>query len=117
MAASAKSVGAVKLSVAKYMDAEENDIVSLNNRIIEQDPSTVSILVLTKDSARVFVGAGKGAIAHGVHAGNLARKLAVIVGGGGGGKDYFGQGGGTNLGAADEAVRKSEQLVKEMLTK
>ena len=117
LSASAKTVSAVKLCVAKYTDAEENDIVSLNNKIIEQDANAVSILVLAKDSARVFVGAGKGAIAHGVHAGNLARKLAAIVGGGGGGKDYFGQGGGTNLGAADDAVRKSEQLLKETLTK
>ena len=73
--------------------------------------------MLAKDSVRVFVGAGKDAIAHGVHAGKLARKLAALVGGGGGGKDYFGQGGGTNLGAADEVVKKSEQAVKEMLTK
>jgi alanyl-tRNA synthetase len=115
--ASAKTVGAVKLCVAKYTDAEENDLVSLNNKLIEQDANTVSILMLVKDSARVFVGAGKGAIAQGVHAGNLARKLAAIVGGGGGGKDYFGQGGGTRLSAADDAVRNSEQLVKEMLTK
>ena len=117
LATSAKPVGSVKLCVAKYTDAEENDIVSLNNKIIEQDANTVSILLLVKGSARVFVGAGKGAIAHGVHAGNLARKLAAIVGGGGGGKDYFGQGGGTKLSAADEVVERSEQAVKDMLTK
>jgi alanyl-tRNA synthetase len=115
--ASAKLVGSVKLSVAKYTDAEENDIVSLNNKIIEQNANAVSILLLVKDSARVFVGAGKDAIKHGIHAGNLARKLAAMVGGSGGGRDYFGQGGGTNLGAADEVVKKSEQAVKEMLTK
>jgi len=103
--------------VAKYTDAEENDVVTLNNKLVELDTNTVSILLLTKDSARVFVGAGKGTIAKGVHAGNLARKLAAIVGGGGGGKDYFGQGGGTKLSAADEAVQKSEQAVKDMLTK
>jgi alanyl-tRNA synthetase len=117
LAASAKTVGGVKLCVAKYTDAEENDVVALNNKLVELDANTVSVLLLTKDSARVFVGAGKDAIAKGVHAGNLARKLAAIVGGGGGGKDYFGQGGGTKLSAADEAVQKSEQAVKDMLTK
>jgi alanyl-tRNA synthetase len=113
----AKSVGSVKLFAAKYTTAEENELVQLNNRIIESNPSAVTVLLLAKGSARVFVGAGRKAIEDGVHAGNLARKLAAIVGGGGGGKDYFGQGGGTKLAAADEVIGRSEQAVKEMLTK
>jgi alanyl-tRNA synthetase len=117
LAASAITVGSVKLFASKYTTSEENEIVLLNNRIIENDPSAVTILLLVKDSARVFVGAGKEAIEHGVHAGKLARTLASIVGGGGGGKDYFGQGGGTKLSAADELIKKAEQAVKEMLTK
>jgi alanyl-tRNA synthetase len=115
--ASGRPVGTVKLFLAKYTTGQENDLVQLNNRIIEADPSAVTVLVLVKDSARVFVGAGRKAIEHGVHAGNLARKLAALVGGGGGGKDYFGQGGGTNLSAADEVIKRSQHIVKEMLTK
>jgi alanyl-tRNA synthetase len=80
--ASARPVGPVKLFVAKYTSGEENDLVQLNNRIIEADPTAVTVLLLVKDSARVFVGAGRKAIELGVHAGNLARKLAAIVGGG-----------------------------------
>jgi len=63
----------------------------------------------------VFVGAGRKAIEEGIDAGKLARTLAAIVGGGGGGKNYFGQGGGTRLGAADELIMKCEPAVKEML--
>jgi len=114
---SAREVGAVKIFAAKYTTGEENDIVQLNNRIIQADPSAVTVLLLVKDSARVFVGAGRKAIERGVHAGNLARKLAAILGGGGGGKDYFGQGGGTKLASADEVIRECEQTVKGMLTK
>jgi len=115
--ASAKAVGSVKLFAAQYTSGEENDLVQLNNRIIEADPSAVTVLLLAKGSARIFVGAGRKAIERGVHAGNLARKLAAIVGGGGGGKDYFGQGGGTKLAAADDVIGRSEQEVKAMLTK
>ncbi|MGA2625807.1 MAG: alanine--tRNA ligase [Candidatus Bathyarchaeia archaeon] len=117
LSASAKTVGAIKLFVAKYKTGEENDIVMLNNKIIQNDANAVAILVLAKDSVRVLVGAGKSAIAHGVHAGKLAAKLAALVGGGGGGKDNFGQGGGTKLSAVDVVVRESEQAVKEMVTK
>ena len=115
--ASARPVGSVNLFVAKYTSGEENDLMQLNNRIIEADPSAVTVLLLVKDSARIFVGAGRKSIELGVHAGNLARKLAAIVGGGGGGKDYFGQGGGTKLAAGDEVIRRAEQAVKEMFTK
>lgn len=114
---SPKTIGPVKLYTAKYTTGEENDLVQLNNRIIEADPSAVTVLLLVKDSARVFAGAGRKAIEEGIHAGNLARKLAGVVGGGGGGKDYFGQGGGMKLAAADEVIKGSERAVNEMLSK
>jgi alanyl-tRNA synthetase len=113
----AKTVSHVKLCQAKYIRGEENEIVELNNQIVEKEPNAVTILLLVKDSARVFVGAGKEAIAHGVHAGNLARKLASILGGGGGGKDYFGQGGGTNIKSVDDVLKNSESTLRAMLTK
>jgi alanyl-tRNA synthetase len=114
---SSRSVGRAKLCLAKYSHGEENEIVSLNNKIIEQEPNAVTILLLVKDSARVFVGAGKDAIAQGVNAGKLAGKLAAVLGGGGGGKDYFGQGGGTKLNAVDEMVKNYESALEAMLTK
>jgi alanyl-tRNA synthetase len=114
---SAKMVGSTKLCLAKYSHGEESEVVSLNNKIVEQEPTAVSVLLLVKDSARIFVGAGKDAIAQGVNAGKLATKLAAILGGGGGGKDYFGQGGGTKLDAVDEVVKNAEPTLKTMLTK
>jgi alanyl-tRNA synthetase len=114
---SARRVGPINLFVAKYTAGDENELVQINNRIVETDPNAVTVLMLVKESARVFVGAGRNAIEHGIHAGNLARKFAAIVGGGGGGRDYFGQGGGTKLAAADEIIKRSDQSVKEMLTK
>src|SRR5208337_1768918 len=117
LSASARTVGPVKLVVTKYETGEENDLVMLNNEIIQNDANAVAILVLVKNSVRVLVGAGKNAIARGVHAGKLAAKLAALVGGGGGGKDNFGQGGGTKLSAVDVVVRESERAVNEMLTK
>ena len=112
-----KQVGHVRLCQGKYTSGEESDLISLNNKIVEQDPSTVTVLLLVKDSVRIFVGAGKQAIAQGVHAGKLAGKLASKVGGGGGGKEYFGQAGGTNVKAVDEVVKNSESELKAMLAK
>jgi alanyl-tRNA synthetase len=112
-----RQAGTLKLCSGKYTSGEENEIVSLNNKIIEREPNAVTVLVLVKDSVRIFVGAGKQAIERGVNAGKIAGKLASIVGGGGGGKDYFGQGGGTNTKTADDVIKNSESLVKSTLTK
>jgi alanyl-tRNA synthetase len=114
---SSKQVGLVRLCSAKYVSGEEDEIISLSNKIIEQDSSAVTVLILVKNSLRIFVGAGKQAISEGVHAGRLAGKLASMVGGGGGGKDYFGQAGGTNVNATNEVVENSEGVLKSMLTK
>lgn len=110
-----KRVRRVRLCLAQYMRGEDNEIISLNNKIIEQEPKAVTVLILVKDSVRVFVGAGKEAIAQGVHAGKLAGKLASLVGGGGGGKDYFGQGGGTKTRAAGEISKNAETALRAML--
>ena len=112
-----KAVGPVKLCQAIYSRGEENEIVQLNNRILEREPSALTVLLLVNDSARVFVGAGREAVRHGVHAGKIAAKLAGILGGGGGGKDYFGQGGGTKTDAATEVIGVSESAIRSMLTK
>jgi len=112
-----KKLGPVNLYCATYIRGDENDVTALNNTIIEKDPSAVTVLLLVKDSARVFVGAGKQAIAKGAHAGKLAGKLAEYVGGRGGGKEYFGQGGGTNIKAADQVLKNSESALKSMLDK
>jgi alanyl-tRNA synthetase len=115
--ASSKQVDRVRLCEGKYSSGEEKDLIALNNKIVEQDPSAVTVLLLVKDSVRIFVGAGKQAIAQGAHAGKLAGKLASMVGGGGGGKEYFGQAGGTNIKAVDDVVRNSEPVLKSMIAK
>ena len=95
----------MKLCQAKYTSGEESEIISLNNKIVGQDPNAVTVLLLVRESVRIFVGAGKEALSQGVHAGKLAGKLASMVGGGGGGRDYFGQAGGTNIKAADDVMK------------
>lgn len=117
LVASAVTVGSVRLCQAKFTRNEESDIIPLNNRILEIEPKAVTVLVLVKGSARIFVGAGKEAVASGVNAGKIAGQLAAVVGGGGGGKEYFGQGGGTNLAKVDDVFKQSEVLLNAIAKK
>jgi alanyl-tRNA synthetase len=65
------------------------------------DDGTVSLLVSASDDM----------VKAGVHAGNLVKLAAPLVGGRGGGQPAQAQGGGKNPGGADEAVRAIRQAV------
>jgi len=111
---SAKVVGQVKLCESIYTHGTEDDVILVNNLIVERDPTAATVLLLVQDSARIFVGAGKKAIQSGVNAGQLAKRLAELLGGGGGGRDYFGQGGGEKL-KVQFVTKSAEQILRTML--
>jgi alanyl-tRNA synthetase len=51
----------------------------------------------------------------GVHAGNIARETAKVVGGGGGGQPHLAQAGGRNANKLDEALQGVPELVRRGL--
>jgi len=105
----------VKIITLKKTLESENQILALINEISKIEPNSVSIIVLVKDYARIFVSIGKKALSRGLNAAELASSLAKIVGGGGGGKPYFGQGGGTKLDKIDEVPIIAKKLLEEKL--
>jgi alanyl-tRNA synthetase len=113
----AEKIGKIKLASAMKKVGEEEDIVALSNQVVEADPCAVLVVVLVRDTVRIFVAAGKDAIKAGAHAGKVAGELAKIVGGGGGGKEYFGQGGGTKVSNAEAALASAKKVVQSHLRK
>jgi len=105
----------VKVITLKKTLESENQILALINEISKIEPNSISIIVLAKDYARIFVSIGKKALSRGLNAAELASSLAKIVGGGGGGKPYFGQGGGTKLDKIDEVPIIAKKLLEEKL--
>jgi alanyl-tRNA synthetase len=113
----AEKIGKIKLATAMKKVGEEEDIVALSNQVVEADPGAVLVVVLVRDTVRIFVAAGKDAIKAGAHAGRVAGELAKIVGGGGGGKEYFGQGGGTKVSNAEAAFASAKKVLQSHLRK
>jgi len=109
-----KNINGITFCQAKYTQGEESELISIINKIVEQTPNAAAIIILSKDTTRILVGAGKEAVRLGIHAGKLATQLSQLIGGGGGGKDYFGQGGGTKSNA-DQALNSAESLLTKML--
>ncbi|MBM3942181.1 MAG: alanine--tRNA ligase [SAR202 cluster bacterium] len=56
-------------------------------------------------------------VARGLHAGNIARDTAKVVGGGGGGRPEVAQAGGKQAGKLDDALRGVPELVRRSLKK
>ena len=111
----ARKVGRTRLVTCKKSEGTEDDAIMLADLLAKSDENVVSVIVLAKETARVIVSAGRKAVASGVDAGKIARELATIVGGSGGGKPYFGQGGGTNVGSADRALKMAQKIVAKMV--
>ena len=87
----------------KLRDKMQSGVVVLG---VPEGEKVTLLVALTKD----VVSGGK------VHAGNLIKELAGIVGGRGGGKPDFAQAGGTNPAALDEALAKAKELVTAALS-
>ena len=68
-----------------------------------------SVIILASDAGEkvnLIVMATDDAVASGVHAGNIVKKIAPMVGGGGGGRPNMAQAGGKNAAGIDELLSK-----------
>jgi alanyl-tRNA synthetase len=83
--------------------------------LVRQQPSLVLALCGIDANAAVIVLAGQEATKRGVNAGVVAAEMAKTLGGGGGGRASFGQGGGTKLEKADEALKIAMEVVRRQI--
>ncbi|MEA2721662.1 MAG: alanyl-tRNA synthetase [Candidatus Eremiobacteraeota bacterium] len=114
----AHDVGGVRVVADVVPEANAEALRALGNAIRSKLRSGVVALVGTDgDTASLFVSASDDAVKAGVHAGNLVKAAAPLVGGKGGGAPAQAQGGGKNpsgaaaardamLGALREAILK-----------
>jgi alanyl-tRNA synthetase len=52
-----------------------------------------------------------------VHAGNVVKEIAPIVGGGGGGRPDFAEAGGKDASRVDDLLRRAEELIGQLVNK
>ena len=113
---SAKTVGAVKLVVAKLDDMQIDAARSLSDEIKAQYPSAVSVFAIVANGKLNFLAsAGKDAVGAGVHAGKLVGAVAAVTGGKGGGRPDNAMAGGADVSKISEALASAEAVVASML--
>ena len=101
----AESIGTLKVVSAIVKDADAASLRALGNAIRSKLPHGVVALVGTDgENASIFVSASDDAVKAGVHAGNLVKTAAALVGGKGGGAAAQAQGGGRDVAGAGKAL-------------
>jgi alanyl-tRNA synthetase len=108
----AEEVGGVRIVAAIVPEANAEALRSLGNAIRARLTSGVVALVGTDgDAASLFVSASDDAVKAGVHAGNLVKAAAPLVGGKGGGAPAQAQGGGKDPSGAQAALDAMRALL------
>lgn len=113
----ARRIGGIRFLISQREETDEEEAIMLGSKITKAEPLSVVILLLVKETVRLFVFAGKDAIRAGIDAGRLAKELAGVVGGGGGGKSYFGQGGGSDTGKLRKMTRLAPRMAARQMRK
>jgi len=108
---------AVKIKNIKFVakiihEVDVDFMIKIGNILSSKAPDVVAIMCAINKSVQIVTIAGKEAVKKGAHAGKISAEAAKKLGGGGSGDPSFGQGGGTNLDRAQEALKIAEASVR-----
>ena len=114
LVAGAKSVNGFRLISADVRGADGEALRTLIEEVLNRLQSGVVILGSGEgDRVSLAVKVSKDMVGRGVHAGNIVREIAKMVGGGGGGRPDFAQAGGKDPSKLEEALATAERLALE----
>ncbi len=95
-----------------------NGLRNLGDQLKDKLGEGVVVIASVMDGkVNLMATATEAAQKKGVHAGNLIKAIAGLVGGGGGGRPNMAQAGGKNPEKADEAVEAAAEILKGQLSK
>ncbi len=116
--AAANQVGGASVIIGELPAGPEEQIRAQIDRI-KQKAQTAVVVVGWADDGKVglIAAATDDLVQKGVHAGNLVREVAKVVGGGGGGRPNMAQAGGKEPAKLGEALERARQLVQEQLSR
>jgi alanyl-tRNA synthetase len=107
-----EQVGEVTLIRGTVRSADAETLRSLVDRLRARHPSSVIVLGSAAEDRPLIVAAvSPDWVARGLHAGNLVKQAAAIMGGGGGGKPGMAQAGGKDPGKLREALEQAKDFV------
>ncbi len=105
-------IGDIELVTEHLQDVDMADAQRVADRLVNNQPNRVALVVLTADGKLTFVcKVGDGAMKKGAHAGKLVGEVAKAAGGGGGGRPDFATAGGKDPSQIDAAITKARETL------
>ncbi len=110
------SVGDVPVLALELSGADADALRAMTDRFRQKYGSGVVVLAGVTDGKPVIIGAvTEDLVKRGLHAGDLVKRVAQVVGGGGGGRPTLAQAGGRDAERLSEALDQVVPYVKEKL--
>jgi alanyl-tRNA synthetase len=108
-------LGGVKMVARKVAGLEKGALRGLSDSLRDRLSSGVVVLASETEGKVALIVSVTKDLAGRVHAGNIVKQIAPIVGGGGGGRPDFAEAGGKDPARIDELLAKSREVVLTML--
>ncbi len=116
--ANAEQLGDIRLVTADLGEATPDTLRSMCDTAKESGADIVAVFAgrnQEKGTVTFACAAGKTALAHGAHAGNIVRAVAQVAGGNGGGRPDSAMAGAKDASKIDEALKSAADVVRAML--
>jgi len=109
---SAREVSGVKIITKKLDNATADDMRKTIDILMKSQTDIAIVLGSTQNGRTTIITAiSPNLVKRGLHAGNISKEVAKIIGGGGGGRPDMAQAGGQLAEKLDEALRFAEELI------
>ncbi len=115
LARQAKSIGPVRVVLARTTKRKEASPLDIANRLRETKPDIVAVVFEVSDSVQVVAAAGDDAVKAGLNAGEIVSEVSRLIGGGGGGRPFFATGGGPDKKNVDAAMSKATEIISRQV--
>ncbi len=116
IAAGAVQVGRIPVVAASVPDAEIQTLRDMSDILREKLGSCVVVLAtIIEDKPQLIVAVTDDLVKRGLHAGELVKAIARLVGGGGGGRPTLAQAGGRDPSKLPAALAQAPELVRQQL--
>ena len=109
------AVNGVAVVARKVEGVDPAVLRELAEHAVAKIASGVVVLALASEGKVTLVGTVSRDLQKRLHAGNIIKKVAVLVGGSGGGRPDFAQAGGKNVESVDQALQAVYNIVAELL--
>jgi alanyl-tRNA synthetase len=111
-----ETISGIDVLITTVEGVDPKRLRELADQLKERMPGGFIFLANRQDGAVTLVASANSDLAKRIHAGNVIKEVAPIVGGGGGGRPDFAQAGGKNSNRVDEALAEVRKIVSAKLS-